>query len=107
MSLNIVAEELERTAAKPVRSAACDDVDGGAGLTAVFGGEFRRLDLHFLDEVETDVVDLTAVLPESRFVPPSMRRLLEFPRAPLMDWPVVLRLVVKSRLSSLSRAARG
>ncbi len=56
-----MAEELEGAAGEAVRPAARDDVDGGAGLTAVLGREVRRLDLHFLDEVEPDVVDLAAV----------------------------------------------
>ena len=33
--------------------------------------------------------------PESRFEPPSMVRLLVLPRLPLIDWPVMLRLVAR------------
>jgi hypothetical protein len=79
------------------------DVDGGAELRP------SRLksstsDLHLLNEVDPDVVDLLALL-RSRIRSPSTSSEFDTARAPLIDWFDTLRLVVRSSWSSLSSAA--
>jgi len=49
---------------EPVAAGARDYVDRGAGLTAVLGGEVRRLDLYFADEVEATLLIWEPLLPE-------------------------------------------
>ena len=58
-----VAEGIEDAAAEPVRAALGHDVDRGAGVAPLVGGEVRRLDGDLLDEVDPDVVDHAAVRP--------------------------------------------
>ena len=46
---------------KIIAPTACNDVDSGAGVAAVLRREVRRLDFDFLDEVNSDIVDLAIV----------------------------------------------
>ncbi len=99
----VVAEVFEQTAAELVGAALGHDVDRRAGVAAVFRREVRRLQLHFLDEVDADVVDHRAVAAGGQVDTPSTLRLFAPPRLPLIACVPVPRLVVAaSGLKSVS-----
>jgi len=57
----VIAKEFKSAAVKSVATAARDNIDGCSGVATIFSGKVGGLDLDFLDEVNSDVVDLTVV----------------------------------------------
>ena len=57
----VVAQEFECAAMEFVSTAARYYINLGAGVSSVFSRKVRSLNLNFLNEVDTHVIDLTSV----------------------------------------------